>query len=208
MFYQALQTLCYMWKVYIPQNTTEKKQWFLRIYSFLSWKDSSFDKVLVLQMWRPTFSLLQTYKNNGHGYMYVIPLLGRERQEDPWVSLASQSNQIGELQANRRPCLKRGRWHSRTWHLRIGSILLMHMCTCTHPPHIIMYTHSCMHMKVLDLLELVKLKWKTKCELVTWIQWTSRADGWKRVCWNCQWAGLCPRGDDRAYHVEVAVRIP
>lgn len=46
------------------------------------------------------------------GHMLVIPVVARQRQEHPWGSLASQSRQIGEFQANESPFLKKGRWRS------------------------------------------------------------------------------------------------
>ena len=44
--------------------------------------------------------------------MYCIPALGRQRQEAPWGSLASQSSLIGELHTNETLCLSVGRQHS------------------------------------------------------------------------------------------------
>lgn len=40
------------------------------------------------------------------------PGTGRQRQEDVWCLLGSQPSPTGEVQANERPCLKRGRWQS------------------------------------------------------------------------------------------------
>lgn len=71
--------------------------------SYLGWRDSSVSKV---------HAIPKAVETNGHGHMLAIPVVARLRPELPWGSLASQSRQIGELQANESPCLKKGGWHS------------------------------------------------------------------------------------------------
>lgn len=61
-------------------------------------------EVLALQRGGPT----EDNPGNPRQLTHEIPALGRQRHEDPWGSLANQSDLLGELQANKRPCLNGG----------------------------------------------------------------------------------------------------
>lgn len=75
------------------------------------WLNDSVHKVLALQLWRPEFNPPNPHKRPVWRHALVIPELERG-------SLASLPGHLGKFQANERPCLKQGGWHSGRWHLR------------------------------------------------------------------------------------------
>lgn len=70
--------------------------------------------------------------------MVQIPAWGSQRQEDPWVLLASQLSLNSELQVNERPCLEetvdsclRDDTQADFWPARAHTCTYTRMCTCT-----------------------------------------------------------------------------
>lgn len=103
--------------------------------------------------------MYHTCANSGHQQQHtsVIPVLGRQTQEDPWATLASPASQTGELRANKRPCL----------HFLVSTFMTRTPWDSLHSPHshehnpppcAHLHTDTRMHTKVCaDLLAFRKV---------------------------------------------------
>lgn len=66
-------------------------------------------------------------------------MLGRQRQDDPWDSMARQPSLLGELQTSEKPCLQNNKVDG--WRTDTQECALTFTCTCIHT-HTCIYTHK------------------------------------------------------------------
>lgn len=125
-------------------------------------------------IWYLDCSSLSSIHRKVQWYTLVIPVLGRQRQEDLWGLLVSQSSWIGDLWFSERPCPKNKVESNWGRHMTSTSAFLIHECTYAHV-HTwtrmytwLMYTHTCIHKMLLDA---ENIKWIKELSLKEFSRW-------------------------------------